>query len=110
MLGIVSFHTRFPYSLYDIDLLLFICLGIVRSKACINTKLFGLVSKKGHRAFLLLIEALFQNQLDSIADKLLTYVAAQSSEQSFIALPSSPLAGKNDFIECNMRVEGRKAR
>ena len=25
----MSFHTRFPYSLYDIDLLLFICVGIV---------------------------------------------------------------------------------
>ena len=84
-----------------------------RSKACINTKLFGLVSKKGHRAFLLLIEALFQNQLDSIANKLLTYVAAQSSEQPFVATPSSPAtivtkANQDDITECNVCMNDTK--
>jgi len=78
-------------------------------KGVYKQKLFELVSKNGHQAFLLLIEALFQNQLDSIADKLLTYVAAQSSEQSFIALPSSPLAGKNDVIECNICMNDKKS-
>jgi len=80
-----------------------------KSKEYINTKLFGFVSKKGQRAFLLLLEALFQNQLDSIANKLLSYVSAQSKEQPIVTLSSATNVSKSNDIECNICMNDKKS-
>ena len=78
-----------------------------KSKVPINRKLFGLVSKKGPVAFQGLVHALLQNQLNLIADKLLSNLGTQSSDPTSVT--TSPNTKPDDITQCNICMSDSKS-
>ena len=80
-----------------------------QSKTCINRKLFGLVSKKGPRAFHLLIEVLLQNQLSRIAEKLLSNIVEQPAVLSSSSSINFVKSDQDVIMECNICMTDKKS-